>query len=88
MIKMKVKDHLSLQFSSPIYASIFFRSFSPEIDSLPMKRSSLQIYPPRGESDIKIIIHAQDAVAFRATINTLIQTAYIVEKTLQIIDSS
>ncbi len=83
---MQISDHIQLHFATNLDASIFYQSFLPEITSMPMKRSSWTMHPPEEQGTLIIEIEAQDAIAYRATINVIIQMAYIVEKTLQIVD--
>ncbi|UYP46262.1 hypothetical protein NEF87_002547 [Candidatus Lokiarchaeum ossiferum] len=82
---MKISTQISFQFDSPEDAQIFYASFLPEFNDMPLKRSHWQVNPPKSESSvIQFHIHAEDATAFRATINSLIQFAHIVEKTIHL----
>ena len=58
----------------------------PEFDDMPLKRSKWQVHSSKSDqSQIEFQIESEDGTAFRATINSLIQFANIVEKTLQVI---
>jgi len=82
---MKIISSIKFEFNSPKDAEIFYKSFIPEFQDMPMKRSKWTISEPKVDSK-KIIfqIDSQDATAFRATINSLIQFANIVEKTINL----
>ena len=84
---MYITDKLQLQFNSASDAAIFLESFLPEAHSMPMKRSQWTFSGPDASHIITIQITADDAIAYRATINALIQLAYLVEKTITIIDN-
>ena len=84
---MDITDQLQLTFHSQNEAQIFYKSFIPEVASMPMKRSTWHISPPDEHGRISIHITAKDAIAYRATINSVIQMAYLVEKTISIIES-
>lgn len=82
---MKITTQISFQFDSPEDAQIFYTSFLPEFNDMPLKRSQWQVNPPESDSPvIQFNIQAEDATAFRATINSLIQFAHIVEKTIHL----
>jgi tRNA threonylcarbamoyladenosine modification (KEOPS) complex Pcc1 subunit len=84
---MFIDTVIKLQFPTPKERDIFYQSFLPEFSDLPMKRSEWQIEVPSQEfGDLSIHIKSVDATAFRATINSLIQFAHIVEKTIAIAD--
>lgn len=58
----------------------------PEFDTLPMKRSKWSVQPPTNTtSDIIFNISSEDGTAFRATINSLIQFANVVENSLGLV---
>jgi len=58
----------------------------PEFHSLPMKRSKWSVQPPTDtSSDIFFNISSEDGTAFRATINSLIQFANVVENSLGLV---
>ncbi len=83
---MKIISSIKFEFNSPNDAEIFYKSFIPEFQDMPMKRSKWTISNPKADSnDIIFQINSEDATAFRATINSLIQFANIVEKTLNLI---
>ena len=84
---MKINSTITFEFKSAEDAAIFYKSFLPELSSIPMKRSELNIEKPKS-SDAKIYckITADDAVGYRATVNTLIQTAHTVEEVINIVE--
>ncbi len=84
---MKITSTLTFYFSSSENATIFYRSFTPELADLPMKRSELKIthYQPE-DSHITFEITADDAIGYRATMNSLIQAAHIVEQTINFVE--
>ena len=79
---MKIQATLRFQFESEASATIFLRSFSPEMAQLPMKRTTWTVN--QHSSEIIFEIQSDDAIAFRATLNSLLQFAHIVEKTVQV----
>jgi tRNA threonylcarbamoyladenosine modification (KEOPS) complex Pcc1 subunit len=79
---MKIQATIRFLFESEGTATIFLQSFSPEIDQMPMKRTAWSF--EKQKSEIIFEIHSEDAIAFRATLNSLLQFAYAVEKTVQI----
>ena len=85
---MKVSDKLVLHFLSPSDATIFLRSFLPEDTTLPNKRSQWKITTEETSADISFDIEADDLTAFRATINSIIQMAYIVDTTLKTVEEN
>jgi tRNA threonylcarbamoyladenosine modification (KEOPS) complex Pcc1 subunit len=83
---MKVESSLRLIFDCSENAQIFYDSFMPEFESLPMKRSHWEINPPRDNlTEINFQISSDDETAFRATINSVIQFAHIIETTIGLI---
>lgn len=82
---MKIISSIKFEFNSPSDAEIFYKSFVPEFQDMPMKRSKWTISNPKADSnEIIFQIDSEDATAFRATINSLIQFANIVEKTIKL----
>ena len=82
---MKIISSIKFEFNSAKDAEIFYRSFIPEFRDMPMKRSKWTISEPKVDSnEILFQIDSEDATAFRATINSLIQFANIVEKTINL----
>ena len=82
---MKIISSIKFEFNSPNDAEIFYKSFIPEFQDIPMKRSKWTISSPKADSnEINFQIESQDATAFRATINSLIQFANIVEKSINL----
>lgn len=82
---MRISTSISLEFASAEKAHIFYQSFIPEFNDMPMKRSSWTIRPFQPlDQKLTFDIKADDATAFRATINSLIQFASIVERTFSI----
>lgn len=79
---MKIQATLRFQFESEDIATIFLKSFSPEIKQIPMKRTTWS-FEQQG-SEVLFEIRSEDAIAFRATINSLLQFAHTVERTVQI----
>ena len=87
---MEISNTIVFRFDSPEDASIFYHSFMPEFHSIPMKRSTWDMSSPDPTSaEISLQIVSEDATAFRATINSVLIFAHVVEKTLNLIfDSS
>ena len=84
---MHVASNLNLQFKTPEDADIFYQSFMPEFDTLPMKRSQWQIsHSPESPCDILFDINSDDETAFRATINSVIQFAHVIEVTINLVN--
>ena len=84
---MKIRESLEFSFKSPENAMIFYKSFIPELEKIPLKRSKLEIDKPKMESNnVFIRIFADDAIAYRANINSLIIFANSVEKALSLVD--
>jgi tRNA threonylcarbamoyladenosine modification (KEOPS) complex Pcc1 subunit len=83
---MLVEANLRLKFSTAENAAAFLTSFMPEAANLPMKRSRWTIN--QQGSDIIFEIQSEDAVAFRATINSFLQFAHGVEKTIDVVEES
>jgi len=82
---MKILNSIEFEFNSPSDAEIFYKSFMPEFQDMPMKRSKWTISNLEASSNkIFFQIESEDATAFRATINSLIQFANIVEKTIKL----
>ena len=84
---MIIQDTLQLEFNTVLHADIFLQSFLPEAEGMPMKRAKWQFQRTDDSRVVKIHITAQDAIAYRATINSLIQLAYVVETTINIINN-
>ncbi|MHA1777367.1 MAG: hypothetical protein DRO88_00340 [Promethearchaeia archaeon] len=84
---MQITTEVKFIFNTIEHRDIFFKSFLPEFKGFNAKRSSWQIYPINPDSaHINFQIQAEDATAFRATINSLIQFASVVEKTLNLVE--
>ncbi len=82
---MKIISLIKFEFDTPSDAEIFYQSFIPEFQDIPMKRSKWTISNPKADSnEINFQIDSEDATAFRATVNSLIQFANIVEKTIKL----
>ena len=82
---MRILSSIKFEFNSANDAEIFYESFIPEFQDMPMKRSKWTISNPKADSnEISFQINSEDATAFRATVNSLIQFANIVEKTIKI----
>ena len=82
---MKIISSIKFEFNSAGDAEIFYKSFIPEFQDIPMKRSKWTISNPKVDSnEIIFQIESEDATAFRATVNSLIQFANIVEKTIKL----
>jgi tRNA threonylcarbamoyladenosine modification (KEOPS) complex Pcc1 subunit len=80
---MRVKSKLELIFTSENDAQIFYQAFLPDLNAIPMKRSKIELDPPNHSSNsVYFSIDADDGIAYRATINSLIQFANIVDQTL------
>ena len=81
---MRILSSIKFEFNSASDAEIFYESFIPEFQDMPMKRSKWTISNPKVDSnEILFQINSEDATAFRATVNSLIQFANIVEKTIK-----
>lgn len=85
---MKITNEINLEFHQIENRDIFYRSFLPEFKDFNVKRSAWQISSiiPNSKS-LTFRIQAEDATAFRATINSLILFANIVEKTIDLVDN-
>ena len=82
---MKIISSIKFEFNTASDAEIFYKSFIPEFQDMPMKRSKWTISTPKADfNEIIFQIESEDATAFRATINSLIQFANIVEKTIKL----
>ncbi len=82
---MKIFNTITFRFENPNNASIFYNSFLPEFEDMPLKRSKWEIcHPDQNLNEIIFKIQSEDATAFRATINSLVQFANIVEKTINL----
>lgn len=90
---MKADSNLKLTFDSAEHAVIFYQSFMPEFYDTPMKRSVWTIkraqdgdesVPP---NEVHFEINSKDLTAYRATINSLIIFANMVEKTLHLVET-
>ncbi len=78
---MKIESQINFFFASPTHTSIFYQSFLPGIDEIPMKRSRWQLNPPDPLSTcLSIRIIAEDVVAYRATLNSLLQIIHLVDR--------
>ena len=83
---MKINSTIQFEFKSPENLQIFYQSFLPEFSDLPMKRSKWVIKDPEpATSTLVFSIESEDATAFRATINSLLQFAHIVEKSIEFV---
>ena len=85
---MKISDKIVLHFNTPADATIFFKSFIHEHQSLPNKRSSSKMIRSDESSYGTFQIEAEDATAFRATINSIVQLAHVVDQTITIIQNT
>jgi len=80
MIETAVEDRLKFKFISKREALIFYKAFLPEVKQLPMKRSAFEIrISPTDEAIVEIDINSEDLTAYRATINSFVQFADVVE---------
>ena len=83
---MKIQATLRFIFNSRENASIFLQSFNPEAAQLPMKRSTFTTF--QEDATIRFEITSEDAVAFRATMNSFLQFAHTVEKTVLLVSDT
>ena len=78
---MKIESQINFYFTSPTHTSFFYQSFIPGIDEIPMKRSRWQIKPPEPLSTcLTFTISAEDVIAYRATLNSLLQIVHLVDR--------
>ena len=77
---------LSINMSTEENAMIFLNAFKPEIKTIPMKRSHLQI--SKENNNIIIKIKALDINALRASINSTLQFANVVNTTINYVRDS
>ncbi|MBD3354183.1 MAG: hypothetical protein GF364_22060 [Candidatus Lokiarchaeota archaeon] len=84
--KWKIQSSISLHLNSIDDAAIFLNSFTPELKTMPTRRSKLVI--SQEKSKILFQINAKDVTAFRATINSVLQFSNVVTKTIDYIDKS
>lgn len=86
---MQVQTIVKLIFPTEEKAKIFYDSFMPDFPHLPTKRTKLRIYPSQQRpQEIHIDIQSEDATAFRATINSIIQFARTVEVTVGLVEGT
>ena len=86
---VKVHDQLTLYFENNAHVEIFMEAFLPETNRKTMKRSTMEITAHYGlKPHIKVEIRAQDLIAFRATINSVIVSADTVQRTLALVDKN
>jgi tRNA threonylcarbamoyladenosine modification (KEOPS) complex Pcc1 subunit len=73
----KISDTLKIDMNSEENASIFLNSFVPEMKTMPMKRSNIEI-ETKG-TNIVFNVNALDLTAYRATINSILQFSNVVD---------
>ena len=84
---MKITSKITLHFKTVENADTFVQSFTPELEDIPMKRSTIEVEElSPGEKDVCLLINAEDPVAYRASITNLVQSADLVEKTIQMVE--
>jgi tRNA threonylcarbamoyladenosine modification (KEOPS) complex Pcc1 subunit len=81
----KVNCELRIDMKNQEDAEIFLNSFSPEIDTIPMKRASMNIR--KENQNIFFQIKALDLTAFRASMNSLLQFGNVVDTIIDYVDN-
>lgn len=84
--KFIVEANIKVDMNSKENAGIFLKSFTPEIDSIPMKRSSLEF--SKNENFIEFSIKASDINAMRASMNSILNFVNVVKESLNFIENS
>lgn len=84
--KFIVEAKIKVNMNSKENAGIFLKSFTPEIDSIPMKRSSLEF--SKNENFIEFYIKASDINAMRASMNSILNFVNVVNESLNFIENS
>jgi KEOPS complex subunit Pcc1 len=80
-----INCNLSMKFNTEEDASIFYNSYMPEHEKIPKKRSKISVHQSMDE--IIFEIKAKDVVAFRASINSILQFGNVVFKIIEKVDS-
>lgn len=84
--RIRVHDQLRFVFPSPEFARIFLDAFMPEVPTMPLKRTRIDVgIDPASPAEVRFTVDADDVVAFRATINSFLQFANVVEGTVQLV---
>jgi tRNA threonylcarbamoyladenosine modification (KEOPS) complex Pcc1 subunit len=81
-----VEANIKVNMKSKENAGIFLKSFTPEIKSIPMKRSSLEFLS--NENIIEFRIEASDINAMRASMNSILNFVNVVNESLNFIENS
>lgn len=84
---VSVNADIRFEFDTNEALDIFFTSFTPEMASLPSKRTKFtlqKIQAPKPTAEFHI--ECDDLTAFRATINHFILFASLIEKTIKLIE--
>ena len=84
--KCMVEANIKVNMKSTENAGIFLNSFTPEIESIPMKRSSLKFI--NNENFVEFIIKASDINAMRASMNSILNFVNVVKESLNFIENS
>jgi tRNA threonylcarbamoyladenosine modification (KEOPS) complex Pcc1 subunit len=82
-----VNADIQFKFDTNEALDIFFTSFTPEMASIPSKRTKFslkKIQEPKPMAEFHI--ECDDLTAFRATINHFILFASLIEKTIKLIE--
>ena len=84
--KWIVEAKITVNMKTKENAGIFLKSFTPEIESIPMKRSSLKFL--NNENFIEFSIKALDINAMRASMNSILNFVNVVNESLKFIENS
>ena len=84
--KWIVEAKITVNMKSKENAGIFMNSFTPEIESIHMKRSSLKFI--NNENFVEFIIKASDINAMRASMNSILNFVNVVNESLNFIENS
>ena len=84
--KCMVEANIKVNMKSKENAGIFLKSFTPEIESIPMKRSSLEFL--KNENIVEFRIEASDINAMRASMNSILNFVNVVNESLNFIENS
>lgn len=82
----QIVDKMSIDMRTEENAAIFYDAFIPELATMPTRRSSLEI----NQQNNRIIfdLKAKDITAFRATVNSILQFANVVDGLVEYIDKN
>lgn len=77
-----IENSLKINFKTPQNAEIFIKSFSPELETMPLRRSKLQLTQDR--QFVVFEIFAEDINAFRANMNSILQFSNVVMESIKL----